>query len=80
MTRGAIYAVAIRVLKVLEDTGRAGKAKIVGFDNHASVGSLIKSGKMLATFDCFGSQMAAEGIRYAMKALQDKKHKDCIKT
>jgi ribose transport system substrate-binding protein len=73
-------AMAIGVLKVLEETGRAGEVKIVGFDNDASVGPLIKSGKMLATIDCFGSQMAAEGISYAMKALQGEKHKGWIKT
>lgn len=73
-------AMAIGVLKVLEDSGRAGEVKIIGFDNDVSVGPLIKSGKILATIDCFGSQMAAEGINYAVKALQGEKHKGWIKT
>lgn len=73
-------AMAIGVLKVLEDSGRAGEVKIIGFDNDVSVGPLIKSGKMLATIDCFGSKMAAEGINYAMKALNGEKHKGWIKT
>jgi ribose transport system substrate-binding protein len=73
-------AMAIGVLKVLEETGRAGEVQIIGFDNDVSVGPLIKSGKMLATIDCFGSQMAAEGINYAMKALHGEKHKGWIKT
>jgi len=73
-------AMAIGVLKVLEDAGRAREVKIIGFDNDVSVGPMIKSGKMLATIDCFGSQMAAEGINYAMKALNGEKHKGWIKT
>lgn len=73
-------AMAIGVLKMLEDAGRAGEVKIIGFDNDVSVGPLIKSGKLLATIDCFGSQMAAEGINYAMKALNGEKHKGWIKT
>jgi ribose transport system substrate-binding protein len=73
-------AMAIGVLKVLEAAGRAGKVKVVGFDNDKSVGLLIESGKMLATIDCFGGQMAAEGIKYAMSTLQGEKHKGWIKT
>ena len=73
-------AMAIGVLKVLEAAGKAGKIKVIGFDNDDSVGPLIQDGKMLATIDCFGSQMAAEGINYAMRALQGEKHKGWIKT
>lgn len=73
-------AMALGVLKVLETTGKAGEIKVIGFDNDDSVGPLIKNGKMLATIDCFGSQMAAEGINYAMRALKGEKHKGWIKT
>ncbi len=73
-------AMAIGVLKVLEAAGKAGEVKVIGFDNDDSVGPLIEDGKMLATIDCFGSQMAAEGINYAMKALQGEKNKGWMKT
>ena len=73
-------AMALGVLKVLEAEGKAGEIKVIGFDNDDSVGPLINNGKMLATIDCFGSQMAAEGINYAMRALQGEKHKGWIKT
>jgi ribose transport system substrate-binding protein len=73
-------AMAIGVLKVLENSGQAGEIKVIGFDNDDSVGPLIENRKMLATIDCFGSEMAAEGINYAMKALQGEKHKGWIKT
>jgi len=73
-------AMAVGVIKVLENAGKSGKVKVVGFDNDASVGPLIKNGDLLATIDCFGSRMAVEGINYAMKALQGEKHKGWIKT
>lgn len=73
-------AMAIGVIKVLEETDKVGVVKVVGFDNDISVGPLIKNGKMLATIDCFGSQMAAEGINYALRELQGEKLKGWIKT
>lgn len=73
-------AMAIGVIRVLENVGRAEDVKVVGFDNDDSVAPLIKSRKMLATIDCFGSQMAVEGINYAMKAINGEKHKGWIKT
>jgi ribose transport system substrate-binding protein len=73
-------AMAIGVLKVLESCGKAGEIKVIGFDNDNSVRPLIKNGDMLATIDCFGSQMAAEGIDFAMQALHGEKHKGWIKT
>lgn len=73
-------AMAIGVLKALKVAGRTGDIKVIGFDNDKSVRTLIENGKMLATIDCFGSQMAAEGINYAMSSLQGDKHKGWIKT
>ena len=73
-------AMAVGIVNVLEAVGKAGEVKVIGFDNDDSVAPLIENGKMLATIDCFGSQMAAEGINYAMKALQGEKHKGWIKT
>jgi ribose transport system substrate-binding protein len=73
-------AMAIGVIKVLEERDKVGMVKVIGFDNDVSVGPLINNGKMLATIDCFGSQMAAEGINYAMRALQGEKLKGWIKT
>ena len=73
-------AMDLGVLEVLETAGKAGEIKVIGFDYDDSVDPLIKNGKILATIDCFGSQMAAEGINYAMKALQGEKHKGWMKT
>jgi ribose transport system substrate-binding protein len=73
-------AMAIGVIKVLEDTGKIGAVKVIGFDNDISVRPLIKNEKMLATIDCYGSEMAAEGISYALRELQGEKLKGWIKT
>jgi ribose transport system substrate-binding protein len=62
-------AMALGVLHVLERNGKAGIIQVVGFDNDASVQPYLKSGAMLATIDAFGSQMAVQGIEFALKVL-----------
>jgi len=62
-------AMALGVLHVLERNGKAGIIPVVGFDNDASVQPYLKSGAMLATIDAFGSQMAVQGIEFALKVL-----------
>ena len=73
-------AMALGVIKVLEKHGKAGKIQVVGFDNDASVQPLIKSGIMLATIDAFGSQMAVQGIEYAIKVLGGMENKGSFTT
>jgi ribose transport system substrate-binding protein len=62
-------AMAIGVIKILEHYGRIGKVQVVGFDNDASVQSLLNAGVLLATIDAFGSKMAVRGIEFALKLL-----------
>ena len=73
-------AMALGVIKVLEKHDKAGKIQVVGFDNDASVQPLIKSGIMLATIDAFGSQMAVQGIEYAIKVLGGMENKGSFTT
>lgn len=73
-------AMALGVVRVLEKYGKAGKILVVGFDNDASVQSLLESGIMLATIDAFGSQMAVQGIEYALKILAGMENKDSYQT
>lgn len=73
-------AMALGVIKVLEKHGKEGKIQVVGFDNDASVQPLIKSGIMLATIDAFGSQMAVQGIEYALKVLGGMENKGSFTT
>lgn len=73
-------AMAQGVIRVLDFYGKAGSVQVVGFDNDYSVGELLHNGHLLATIDGFGSQMAARGIDYAMKALSGEKITGWIKT
>jgi len=73
-------SMALGVVKAIDAAGKSGKIKVVGFDNIAAVQPLLKEGKMIATIDQFGSQMAANGIDYAMKALKGEKLEGWIKT
>ena len=73
-------SMALGVVKAIDAAGKSGKIKVVGFDNIAAVQPLLKDGKLIATVDQFGSQMAANGIDYAMKALKGEKLEGWIKT
>jgi ribose transport system substrate-binding protein len=68
-------AMALGVVKILQQNGMDGKVQVVGFDNDASVQSFLKSGVLLATIDAFGSQMAVQGIQYALKVLDGMENK-----
>jgi ribose transport system substrate-binding protein len=59
--------------KAVEAAGKNGKVQIVGFDNIGAVQSLIKEGKVLATVDQFGPEMAANAIKVGLKILKGAK-------
>ena len=63
-------AMATGVIRVLKKQDKAGIIKVVGFDNDASVQPFLESGVLLATIDAYGSQMAVQGIQYALKVLK----------
>lgn len=73
-------AMALGVLRVLEQKGKAGTIPVVGFDNDASVQPYLASGKMLATIDAYGSQMAVQGIEFALKVLNGMENKGSYST
>ncbi|RFC66871.1 MULTISPECIES: sugar ABC transporter substrate-binding protein [Mesorhizobium] len=73
-------SMALGVVKALDAAGKAGQIKVVGFDNIPAVQPLIKDGKMLATIDQFGAQMAAMGIDYGLKELAGEKYSGWVKT
>ncbi|MEH6547116.1 MAG: sugar ABC transporter substrate-binding protein [Sneathiella sp.] len=58
-------SMAIGVVKALESAGRK-DITVVGFDNIPAVGPMISDGRMLATVDQFGQQMAANSIDLAL--------------
>lgn len=73
-------SMALGVVKALDAAGKSGQIKVVGFDNIPAVQPLIKDGKMLATIDQFGAQMAAMGIDYGLKELAGEKFSGWVKT
>ncbi len=73
-------AMALGVLNVLERNGKAGSIPVIGFDNDASSLPFLNSGAMLATMDAFGSQMAVQGIEFALKVLGGMENKGCYPT
>jgi ribose transport system substrate-binding protein len=62
-------SMAIGIVKALDAAGRK-DIKVVGFDNVPAVAPLIKEGKLLATVDQFGSQMAADAIDKALEVVK----------
>lgn len=73
-------AMALGVLQVLEEKGLAGKIPVIGFDNDAAIQPYLASGALLATIDAFGSQMAVEGIKLALKVLGGLENKGTFST
>lgn len=62
-------AMALGVIAVLQQYGKAGQIPVVGFDNDPSSQPFLQAGLMLATIDAFGSEMAVRGIEFALKVL-----------
>ena len=74
-------SMALGVVKAIDAAGQGGKILVVGFDNVPAIRPLVKSGKVLATVDQFGSEMAANAIDLGIKARKEGKAlKGWIKT
>jgi ribose transport system substrate-binding protein len=73
-------SMALGVVKALDAAGKSGQIKVVGFDNIPAVQPLIKSGKMLATIEQYGAQMAVIGINYGLRELAGEKFTGWVKT
>lgn len=61
-------SMAVGAARALEAAGRD-DIEIVGFDNIGAVQQLIREGKVLATIDQFGPEMAANAIRVGLSIL-----------
>lgn len=73
-------SMAIGVVKAIEAAGKTGQIQVVGFDNIEACQVLIKEGKMLATVDQFGPEMAANAIKVGFRILGGEKLDGWIKT
>jgi ribose transport system substrate-binding protein len=66
-------SMALGVVKALDAAKMSGKIQVVGFDNIPAIRPLMKQGKVLATVDQFGQEMAANAIDLGLKSIKDKK-------
>ncbi len=73
-------SMALGVVKALDAAGLSGKIQVVAFDNIPAVQPLIKSGKMLATIEQYGADMAVLGINYGLKELNGETFTGWVKT
>jgi ribose transport system substrate-binding protein len=63
---------ALGAVAAVKSVGKAGKVKIVGYDNIPAVKPLLADGRMVATVDQFASRQAVFGIEAALKAITHK--------
>lgn len=63
---------ALGASAAVQAAGKTGQVQIVGFDNIAAVKPLLADGRLLATADQHGDQLAVFGIEAALKILKDK--------
>ncbi|HET9596080.1 MAG TPA: sugar ABC transporter substrate-binding protein [Anaeromyxobacteraceae bacterium] len=73
-------SMALGVVKALDAAGLSGKVQVVGFDNIPAVQKLVKEGKVLATIDQFGPEMAANCIKTGFRMKKGEHLKGWIKT
>ncbi|RCS54537.1 sugar ABC transporter substrate-binding protein [Bremerella cremea] len=64
-------SMALGAVAAVKAAGRSGEVLIVGFDNISAVQQAIRDGKILATADQHGDQLAVFGIEKALQLLQD---------
>lgn len=63
---------ALGAAAAVKSAGKAGKVKIVGYDNIPAVRRLLADGRMAATVDQFAGKQAAFGIEVALRAIASK--------
>lgn len=63
---------ALGAVAAVQAAGKAGQVQIVGFDNITALKPLLADGRVLATADQHGDQLAVFGIEAALKVLKGK--------
>ncbi|MCM2369469.1 sugar ABC transporter substrate-binding protein [Aporhodopirellula aestuarii] len=64
-------SMALGAVAAAKSVGRSDDLSIVGFDNIAAVRTAIRDGKVLATADQYGDQLAVYGIETGLKLIAD---------
>jgi len=62
-------SMAMGAIAAVKSAGRQDDVLIVGFDNISAIKEAIREGKVLATADQYGDQLAVYGIQYALELL-----------
>ncbi|MBN1854334.1 MAG: sugar ABC transporter substrate-binding protein [Pirellulales bacterium] len=65
-------SMAIGAVAAVKAIGKTGQVLVIGFDNISAVQQLMKDGKILCTVDQHADQIAVEGIKYALRILDEK--------
>lgn len=73
-------SMALGVVKAIDSAGKSGRIKVVSFDDIPAIQPLLKNGKVLATVDQFGAQLAALGIDNAMAEIAGQTLTGWVKT
>jgi ribose transport system substrate-binding protein len=73
-------SMALGIVKAIDAAGKSGRIKVVSFDNVPAIQPLLRDGKVLATVDQFGAQLAALGIDNAMKEIAGQTLTGWVKT
>lgn len=63
-------SMAVGAVSAVRAAGKAGKVKVVGYDNINAIKPMLKDGRVLATADQFAARQAVFGIETALKMLK----------
>ncbi|CAI8750374.1 MULTISPECIES: sugar ABC transporter substrate-binding protein [Pseudomonas] len=66
-------SMAVGAVSAVRAAGKAGKVKVVGYDNINAIKPMLKDGRVLATADQFAAKQAVFGIETALKILKGEK-------
>lgn len=66
-------SMALGAVSAIRAAGKAGKVKVVGYDNIKAIKPMLKDGRVLATADQFAAKQAVFGIEAALKTLKGEK-------
>ncbi|AZE10414.1 Ribose ABC transport system, periplasmic ribose-binding protein RbsB [Pseudomonas chlororaphis subsp. aureofaciens] len=69
-------SMAVGAVSAVRAAGKAGKVKVVGYDNINAIKPMLKDGRVLATADQFAAKQAVFGIETALKILKGEKVDD----
>jgi len=64
-------SMALGAVSAVRAAGKAGKVKVIGYDNINAIKPMLKDGRVLATADQFAAKQAVFGIQTALKMLKN---------